>query len=144
MDMTECYKLIDVVCGGHKLQARPVDWDRQDVDGFGNDRKGEPVNAIGFHTTCPRCGNLIDFRRSTLYVGTDETENNIKCESCGCGTDFSKLQNEESGKETVERKIEVPILTAKKLVFRDPIADGLFDEEVDLNLLAKLDSTESN
>jgi len=143
--MTECYKLIDIMCGGEQLQARPVDWDREVVDGFGNDQKGDPVNAIGFHTTCPSCGNLVDFKKCDLYVGKDKSENNIKCEFCGCGAEFDKSQYEgKEGEEVVEKKIKLPSLKAKRLVFRDPITDGLFDEEIDLKLLKKLDLAKSN
>lgn len=142
--MTECYKLVDVVCGGHQLQARPVGWDGEDVDGFGNDKKGYPVIAIEFHTTCPQCGNLVDFNKCDLYVGKDRSENNIKCETCGCGADFLKPQHAGNKKGITEKKIKLSAFGAEKLIFRDPIADGLFDEEVDLELLKKLDSAESN
>jgi len=144
--MTQCYQLIDVVCKGQQLQARPVEWDREDYTGFGKDRKGTEVKAVGFHTTCPNCGNLIAFKSTELYVGKNKSENNVKCGQCHYGTDKQDVVKEDKSvvHKIAKLKVEVVEPTIEPVVaaFRDPIADGLFDEDVNFELLKELDTAQ--
>jgi hypothetical protein len=130
--MTLCYQFIDIQIKDCKSQARPVSWDREIWDGNGNDIKGNPVNPIEFDTTCPFCANLIHFRVQDLYVAENGTINNIECGSCG----VSNLRVESEIK--VEGKMVEPTVTT----FRDPIAAGLFGDEIDFERLKQFDSAE--
>jgi hypothetical protein len=137
--MTTCYEFIDIKLSGERIQARPVAWDREIYDGEGNDRKGNPVVATEFHATCPYCGNLVHFARTDIYKDSF-AEDNIKCLMCKRGAEAVG-----SASTIVKKvKIELPSFTPKKQVFIDPIASGLFDVEVDLELLEKVESAESD
>lgn len=130
----KCYELIDVKIKSELIQARPIRWDREIADGFGNDKNGEPVESIEFHTTCPYCGNLIQFTRDSLFIDVMGNKYNITCLSCKAGNLPAMIENKGS-----ERTIN-PI----SMVFIDPIAEGLFDVEVDEERLLKLESTKSH
>lgn len=137
--MTTCYEFIDVKLLGERIQARPVAWDREICDGFGNDKNGTPVVAIEFHATCPYCGNLVHFSKSDVYKDSFG-EDNIKCLTCHRGNEAVA-----SASTVVEEvKVTLPTIQPKKQTFIDPIASGLFDLEVNMELLEKVGSAESD
>ena len=137
--MTECYKLIDVKLSREKIQARPVAWDREIHDGEGNDRKGNPAISTEFHATCPYCGNLVHFARTDIYKDS-LAEDNVKCGECKRGN-----KPVDGDLEAVkEVKVTLPEFKAKKQSFIDPIGSGIFDVEVDMELLEKVESAESD
>jgi len=132
--MIPCYKLVEVRVGSQIVSARPVRWDEQDEDGFGHSVDGKEISAIGFHTTCPSCGELIDFDNVDLYLAIDDSENNLSCGACGAGN--KKLETQaDSPKEEIQDRKEIEIKSAG---FIDPIAEGLFDVEIDEEILGKL------
>lgn len=133
--MTTCYEFIDIKIKNEMIQARPVAWDREIYDGFGNDRHGKPVLATEFEATCPFCGNLIHFSKESIYKDSSKNDN-IKCQECNAGN----INVEDTG----QVKTEKVAIKANKEVFIDPIASGLFDEEYDVELLKKVESAESN
>lgn len=118
--MIKCFELITVKLADEFVQARPVAWDKEIVDGFGNDKDGNEVTPVEFDATCPKCGNLVHFSTKDIYkVSGDD---NIKCGECFAGNE------------------RAPDL------FKDPISAGVFKMDVDVDLLTKLDSklAESN
>jgi hypothetical protein len=133
--MIQCYELIDVRIKNEMIQARPVAWDREICDGFGNDSKGVPVNSTEFHATCPFCGNLVHFAKTDIY-----SKDNIKCLECGAGN--TKVEEDEVVVSTTPSAPKV--VQPKRDVFQDPIESGLFDVDVDHELLERLESAESN
>lgn len=121
--MIPCYALIDIKIGSVEIKARPVGWNGADHDGQGNNASGEPLEAIAFHTTCPKCGNLVHFMSQDIYRSVDGAENNIKCRECGSGAEESKIK-----KNTPQAWI------------KDPLLDKSFgDDIIDTELLAKID-----
>ncbi len=126
--MIKCYELISVIVKGETVFARPVAWDREIYDGMGNDAKGEPAVPTEYHATCPHCGNLIHFLVDDMYVAISG-KNNIRCGECGAAS---------APAESVETKVIQPV----DMTYLDPIAEGLFDIEIDQELLEKLDSAE--
>lgn len=132
--MTTCYQLIDVQIGNQQTQARPVAWDREIWDGNGNDKNGEPVKPTEFNTTCPFCANLIHFNVDELYIAVDGSSNNVGCYTCKVANQKSEIASEE--KETT--------VVASRTTFRDPIAEGLFGDEIDFEKLKKIDLTKSS
>ena len=137
--MSQCYQLIDIQIKNDKTQARPIAWDRTLVDGEGNDEAGKPVVSIKFATTCPFCANLIEFNRDDLYTATNKSINNIKCETCGAANQKAEI----AAKEEEEKKTE-NVVVAHYTTFRDPIAAGLFGEEIDFERLEKMDLAKSS
>lgn len=130
--MTTCYDFIDIKIKTEKIQARPVGWDRPIVDGYGNGADGKPVKPTEFHATCPYCGNLVHFTIDDLYRDTAGMINNVKCLICRAGAEALVQAKQTEKKEVVPQK----------MAFIDPIGDGLFELEVDLELLKKFDLTE--
>lgn len=135
--MTKCYELIEIRIKNEDVFARPVAWDREIYDGFGNDKSGNPVNPTEFQATCPHCGNLVHFASKDIYKD-DKNKSNVKCFICGAG-----IQNVKGVEET-QQKPETKEVTPQKEVFIDPIATGLFNLEVNYELLEKLDSTKAD
>lgn len=134
--MTTCYNFIDIKLASEKIQARPTGWDREIYDGFGNDKNGNPAIATEFEATCPYCGNLVQFSKGDIFKDSLE-DDNIKCTSCNKG-------NKAVGQEVVVETQVLPEFQPKKQVFIDPIESGLFDIDVDIELLKKVESAESN
>jgi hypothetical protein len=141
-----CYDLIYVRVGSEVLQARPIAWDREVWDGEGNDREGNPVEAIEFVTTCPHCANLIQFKKDEIYY-TSEADVSISdrwavggaptdvgCVTCGVGN--PKLEVNDSVEEE-------PKIAVVRTSFKDPIADGLFGDEIDFTRLQTIDLAKS-
>ena len=127
-----CYDLINVVIKKEQVQARPIAWDREIYDTDGNDVKGEPVEAVEFHTTCPYCGDLIHFAKDEILwiAENDQPEGNVQCEECGAG---KKLEISEDGTPQPRQ------ISAVQVEFLDPIAEGLFDVEIDQELFEKVE-----
>jgi hypothetical protein len=126
--MTTCYDFITIRLKHEDIQARPVAWNKEIVDGFGNGSDGKPVSPTEFHATCPYCGNLIHFTVDDIFKDVNETDN-VKCLTC------------RSGNEAVEEVKKQAAIAPKTSIFIDPIATGLFDLEVDMDLL---DSAEAS
>ena len=123
---TPAYALSDFDINGTIVQARPVGWDGEDVDGFGNDISGNPVYPTLWVTTCPHCGNMVEIRKEEVFISEDNTEFCVKCNSCESGKPLKRIQfGQESGPDTA--------------VFLDPIEAGLFSMEHDSKLLKQLD-----
>ncbi len=124
--MITCYSLLEIHISNETLLARPVAWDVEDADGFGNDMNGNPINAVGWHTTCPSCGNLVEFGKEDIYVGRDGSEHNVKCCTCDSGKKFKKTQHLTPG-------------SPETATYVDPITAGLFTVGYDLEVLEQLD-----
>jgi len=125
---TPAYALSDFNVNGTTIQARPTHWDGEDVDGVGNDIKGDPVYPDAWVTTCPFCGNMIEVKKEEVYISDDDVEFCIKCETCDSGKPQKRLQF--SGETVAE-----PDAAA----FIDPIDAGLFSMDHDKKLLKQLD-----
>jgi hypothetical protein len=144
-----CYELIHVRVGSEVLQARPIAWDREVWDGEGNDRDGVPVEAVEFVTTCPFCANLIQFKKDEIYYSSNPgasdkgpgtsrwavggAPTDVGCVTCGAGN--AKLEVEE-----LEPELETVVVRTS---FKDPIASGLFGDEVDFERLKVIDLAKS-
>tara|TARA_R100001244_G_scaffold25113_2_gene25422 strand:- start:79985 stop:80398 length:414 start_codon:yes stop_codon:yes gene_type:complete len=130
--MSYAYDLLYVTIGNEEVGARPTAWDAQDETGQGVDIAGKEINAIAWMTTCPGCGEMVDVLKPGLYIATDGTEFCFSCISCGAGKEVKKLQ---FSTEVEVVKKETPDVA----VFIDPIKEGLFDNEVDHDVLLSLD-----
>jgi hypothetical protein len=112
--MSTPFDLKEVRVGKEVVHARPIAWDREDADGFGNDKNGDPMQPTKFHTTCPACAQLMEFSPTDLFEGVDGSSDNLACASCKAG---------------VERAANKPAVIAKvveiKSPFVDPIANKL-------------------
>jgi hypothetical protein len=75
------YDLRDIIIKGEVVQARPIQWDGKIYDGFGNDENGNPVMPISWVTTCPSCGNMVQFGIKD-YVGTKDGIDVVHCAQC--------------------------------------------------------------
>lgn len=128
--MSYAYDLLYITIGDEKVGARPTEWDRQDETGSGVDISGKEINAVTWMTTCPKCGGLVNVIKSGLYVASDGTEFCFSCPECGAGKELKKAQFSTSA----DKKQTVDIAT-----FIDPIKEGLFENEVDVDLLLSLD-----
>lgn len=124
--MTVCYNFITLKLKEEEIQARPVKWDREIADGFGNDAQENPVKPTEFHATCPYCGNLVHFSVNDIYKDVYNNDN-IKCPTCYTGN--------ETGKSVALSQGEI---------FIDPINKGIFGLEVNKELLDKLDLAKSS
>ena len=122
--MIPCYTLLEVNVGTEKILARPVRWVIEDVDGFGHDKDGNDVVPSGYHATCPKCGNLIDFAAEQIYIDEHLVEY-VACDNCNAGAD--KIGDIDLSKPIEDSEII------------DPIKDGVFDIEVDLEVLETLE-----
>lgn len=112
--MSTPFDLKEVRVGKEVVHARPIAWDREDFDGFGNDKDGTPMQPIKFHTTCPACAQLMEFALPDLFKGVDGSSDNLVCATCKAG---------------VDRAVDVPAAIAKVVEanspFVDPIANKL-------------------
>ena len=70
------FDLRDIAIGDKVIQARPVVWDREMYGGDGTDKDGEMAVPTKLQTTCPHCGNFIEF--SAEYIS-------IACGNCHAG-----------------------------------------------------------
>jgi hypothetical protein len=87
----KCYDLLEVSVGKEMVMARPIAWSGEDFDGQGHDAKGNEVQAVSYHTTCPHCADLITFNVAELYLAMDGSERNLKCASCKKGKEPAPL-----------------------------------------------------
>ena len=65
--MSGPYDLLEVQMYDEILFARPIAWDEEDADGFGNNEKGEPVKPVRWMSTCPKCGQLVEFDKTNMH-----------------------------------------------------------------------------
>jgi hypothetical protein len=71
-----------VIIDKQTVQGRPVEWDKEMVDGEGHTADKTYAKPIKFETVCPYCGQLIFF--------TDKHAK-IKCTECKKGEDVLKI-----------------------------------------------------
>lgn len=114
------FDLKEVRVDNETVHARPIAWDREDFDGFGNDKAGNPMQPTQFHTTCPACAQLITFALSDLYVGVDGSLDNLVCGSCKAG---------------VERAADKPAVIAKVVAAKSPFVDPIAETSMSLDLV---------
>lgn len=69
------YERIDITVAGDRLTARPSE--------FSFDNDGNPTAAVRYETTCPKCGNLIDFCVDDVWHAADQ--DHVACSHCGAG-----------------------------------------------------------
>lgn len=74
------YDLIKVYVTNKPVEARPVQWDGKDFTGQGVDKDGNDINAIAYITTCPNCGDLIQFMVNSVVKDGDH--DTIVCNTC--------------------------------------------------------------
>lgn len=134
------YDLIDITVGRFKSTARPIEWDGKDEDGVGNDANGRPINAVMYMTTCPACGQLIQFKSDDLYQSVND-QNNVKCQHCGTGND--RMPTPDEIHDLIVILDDETISESDKLViphkaFVDPILSGEFDIPIDVEKLNEL------
>lgn len=80
------FQLKEIYIGDEMMHARPVQWDGKDFfDGEGRNERGDYINAIAWQTTCPGCGQQIQFGLNDVYIADDGTEDNISCPHCKAG-----------------------------------------------------------
>lgn len=121
------FDLITVQIKDETIQARPIEWDRELADGKGNDKDGVPITPTRFMTTCPYCSQLIKFRHSDIYDGS-----NIKCPECSV---HNAPQNAECLTIEMEMahppdiKVAVPVGEVEVYPFIDPVAGNLIDTD---------------
>lgn len=72
---TNVYERINITVAGDPLTARPSE--------FSFDDDGNPTAAIRYETTCPKCGNLIDFCVDDVWHAADQ--DHVACTHCGAG-----------------------------------------------------------
>ena len=138
------YSLRHVFVNGAEVESRPVQWDGKDYDGQGHDESGRGVLPIAYITTCPECGNLIQFGASDIVI--KDGKDIVVCQRClspgnsgrpKLGPPNTKLQNT-MPKSSEAKSIETSkIIEAPKAVeapkaepkpdlseFSDPIKSG--------------------
>lgn len=108
------YDLKEVRLGTEVLYARPIEWDREQADGNGNDKFGNPILPIKFESTCPKCAQLISFGPKDIFFSTKGFES-IACTTCSAGAEQAPVA------AVVVNKIK-----ADKSPFVDPLADNSF------------------
>ena len=130
MGMIPCYSLKDVLVGSEMVSARPVGWDKVDYDGFGHDKDGEDVQAIEWASTCPSCGDLLQFIVTDIFKLNDNYC--VECKECGAGKrpEGLDISNPIDPEKMLENYVDVS--------FVDPIKSGTFDIEIDKDRLLRL------
>lgn len=123
--MIPCYEFINIIIKDVDMQARPTGWDREIYDNEGNDRFGVQVKPTTFETVCPFCANLVSFDQVEIYESPDGAKNNVKCSHSHC----------EAGNPGIDKT------KVYKAEFSDPIAAGLFGDEIDFKRLKKIDAS---
>jgi endogenous inhibitor of DNA gyrase (YacG/DUF329 family) len=73
------WDLVKVNIGGIMIDARPIKWDGNPIDNEGRMATGIMVRPLLYMTTCPHCGQLIEFKAN---------HKTAKCPSCGKGETF--------------------------------------------------------
>jgi len=126
--MIPAYRLKEIFIKSTSIRARPIEWDRIDVDGQGHDKDGEDVYPTKWHTTCPHCANLLEFEAKDIYK-LNENEN-VGCTNCWVGEKPDGID--------WSNPVDVEELLSKIDIaeFCDPIISGNFDIEIDHDKLA--------
>lgn len=136
------YTLMPVYIGPHMVYSRPIEWNAEDVDGFGNDKEGKPVKAVRWHSTCPECAQLIDFDNSKIF--TDGKDLFVACEECGTGSTSEKTALSSAKVEEKDDVFEdeedlhdswLPMSKTTTSMFVDPISAGKIMIDVNLEML---------
>lgn len=122
-----CYEWSEITVYKELVRARPVGWDREIVDSDGNDKDGIPVVAVEFETTCPYCGNLLQFKTSDIYCSVGNSAN-IKCGTCNKGNE--KIVAVEPEVSSVKLDLDYGLARSKginlaRLVALDKFIDGV-------------------
>ena len=110
----DVYRRIDIVVGGESLTARPIE--------FEYDNEENPIKVLKYETTCPNCGQAIQFALSETIIIND-----ISNVSCTCDANNKKIikntvEIKASGQESRFVKMAVQLVP-----FIDPIESGAFD-----------------
>lgn len=102
------YDRIDVIIGGEKLTARPVE--------FEHDQDGNPVAVTKFETTCPLCGNAVQFS------APDTKPEEIVAVACDCKREPPVIAPPSRLRPMAEKVLEAPVYVCP---FVDPLELGL-------------------
>jgi len=136
------YELKAVSIGDETVYARPVAWDQEDEDGFGNSKTGEPISAITWETVCPTCGQLLHFNASHVFSG-----NLVVCNVCGAGAeaaekfgDMKECQDLLSEPEEVKTEA-MAAMNTETMLFCNPIAEGRIKLDINKETMDLLDAT---
>lgn len=137
-----CYQLIDISIGNNYTTARPIAWDRDDYFGNGNDSKGIPIIAVRYVTTCPGCGQGLEFNRNDILV-----KNDVNCIGCAiCRITVAPAIPKSTSAILAELPPahkdddDIPLPPAPSAVFKDPVLEGLLEVELDLDLQVLIDA----
>lgn len=65
------------------VEARPIQWDGKDYTGDGRDQDGRLIQPTMYVTTCPKCGNMIQFGKDDILEEGDR--DSIGCPNCHAG-----------------------------------------------------------
>lgn len=144
------YDLLEINVGQETLQARPIEWSGEIVDGYGNDSDGELVKAIKWMTTCPECADLIEFESKSIFVIDDDKH--VICQSCNMKppigasseVDLSRMSEEQESKKTNEEileemalAVEVPEGTNPFVEYNDFYQNLGYREKIETSLVEK-------
>lgn len=87
------YDLLPVTLAGELLRTRPVEFEYDIKDGL-------PIAAIKYHSTCPKCSQLVEFSPDQIKVrpqsdSSRQPEYFVQgCEACPVPKDCVKLDSE--------------------------------------------------
>ena len=70
------YSLYQILIDGVEVNARPIAWSSEMVDGEGHDSAGNLVVPTEYETACPHCGQMVHFSAGL---------SGVKCAECGRG-----------------------------------------------------------
>jgi len=106
---------IELLVAGVKLSARPIDFDF--------DSNKNPIKATQYETTCPKCGNTIQFFGVKASVG---------CVSCGA-TSVAVAESKVLIRHGAVTKRKSDNQTQRGCPFIDPIGATFKVNEVEIN-----------
>jgi DNA-directed RNA polymerase subunit M/transcription elongation factor TFIIS len=86
------YELRSVRIGNVKVESRPIQWDGKDYDGQGNDANGKPLVPTLYMTTCPKCGQMLQFSNSDIT--TANNVDSVICTHCSKTTKTKPVKPE--------------------------------------------------
>jgi protein-arginine kinase activator protein McsA len=107
-DIIGPYDRIELLVAGVKLTARPIE--------FEFDVGKNPIKATRYETTCPKCGNLIQFFGVLKSVG---------CTSCGA-TEVKAIEPRVLIRQGVVTRRKSDNQAQRGCPFIDPIEAGAF------------------
>jgi hypothetical protein len=139
------YDLIDVIVSGGEVQARPIAWDGEDVDGQGHDAQGRQLLATRYHTTCPKCGQLVEFETDNIAwvpaSGNSPASGHVNCVFCGPEVVKANPTPLPPAPPATPVLIEKPIQPGPII---DPIVAGLFSLDLlDIQFIQKCENSSS-